>query len=68
MAPKAAPKANKAIVPIEEPADKKVAPDLGPVLTELQSGDVNTQQQGLCRLFAIREYEGAKVRCCLIHS
>ena len=61
MAPKAAPKARKPVVPIEEPADKIVAPDLGSVLTELQSNDAETQLQGLSRLFAIREYAGAKV-------
>lgn len=62
MAPKAAAKTvKKPVVPIEEPADKRVAPDLASVLTELHSNDVETQQQGLSRLFGIREYPGAKV-------
>lgn len=63
MAPKAAPKAaKKPVVPLEEPADKRVAPDLSSVLNELHSSDAETQQQGLSRLLGIREYAGAKVR------
>lgn len=62
MAPKAAAKAvRKPVVPLEEPADKRIAPDLSSVLTELRSTDTEAQQQGLSRLFGIREYAGAKV-------
>ena len=65
MAPKAAAKAaKKPVVPIEEPADKRVPPNLAPVLSELHSSDVETQQQGLSRLFGLREYPGAKVSVC----
>ena len=65
MAPKAVAKAvKKPVVPIDEPADKGVAPNLAPVLAELHSSDVETQQQGLSRLFGLREYPGAKVSVC----
>ncbi len=61
MAPKAAPKAKKPAAPIPEPDDKNTAPDLTPVLADLRGSDVEAQQQALTRLFAIREYPGAKV-------
>lgn len=61
MAPKPAPKARKPAAPIPEPEDKTSLPDLSSVLVELHSSDVEAQQQALSRLFAIREYAGAKV-------
>ncbi|KAL0031702.1 hypothetical protein WJX79_002013 [Trebouxia sp. C0005] len=61
MAPKVASKAKKPATPIPEPEDKSIAPDLSSVVAELRSSDVEAQQQALTRLFAIREYVGAKV-------
>ena len=61
MAPKPAPKVRKPAAPIPEPEDKNSLPDLSSILVELHSSDVEAQQQALTRLFAIREYAGAKV-------
>lgn len=61
MAPKAAPKPKKPAAPIPEPEDKNTPPDLGSVLIDLRSNDLEAQQQALTRLFAIREYPGSKV-------
>ena len=61
MAPKAAVKAKKAPVPIPEPEDKTIPPDLTAVVADFHTTDLETQQQALTRLFAIKEYPGAKV-------
>lgn len=63
MAPKAAAKPKKAPSPIPEPEDRAIAPDLTTVAADLQATDPETQQQALTRLFAIKEYPGAKVFC-----
>lgn len=61
MAPKAAAKPKKAPIPIPEPEDKTTPPDLEAVAADFRATDPETQQQALTRLFAIREYPGAKV-------
>ena len=61
MAPKTAAKPKKAPAPIPEPEDKNSPPDLAGVLVDFRAVDPETQQQALTRLFAIREYPGAKV-------
>ena len=61
MAPKVASKTKKLAIPIPEPEDKNTAPDLSSVVAELRSSDIEAQQQALTRLFAVREYAGAKV-------
>ena len=63
MAPKAAAKPKKAPVPIPEPEDKTTPPDLTAVASDFRATDPETQQQALTRLFAIKEYPGAKVLC-----
>lgn len=63
MAPKAAAKPKKAPALLPEPEDKNVPPDLSAVAADLHATDLETQQQALTRLFAIREYPGAKVLC-----
>lgn len=61
MAPKNAPKPKKAPTAVPEPEDKNSPPDLRTLLAELRTTDLQTQQQALASLFAIREYPGAKV-------
>ena len=63
MAPKAAAKPKKAPIPIPEPEDNTTPPDLEAVAADIRATDPETQQQALTRLFAIREYPGAKVLC-----
>ena len=66
MAPKAAAKPKKAPSPIPEPEDRATAPDLTTVAADFQATDPETQQQALTRLFAIKEYPGAKVFCAFL--
>ena len=61
MAPKVVAKAKKPPPPILEPEDKNSAPDLAALMPDLRGSDAEAQQQALARLFALREYPGAKV-------
>ncbi|KAL3154190.1 hypothetical protein ABBQ32_013704 [Trebouxia sp. C0010 RCD-2024] len=61
MAPKAAAKAKKAPALLPEPEDKNTPPDLSAVAADFHGTDLEAQQQALTRLFAIREYPGAKI-------
>lgn len=63
MAPRAAAKPKKAPLPLPEPEDKNTAPDLTAVAADFHASDLETQQQALTRLLAIKEYPGAKVLC-----
>lgn len=67
MAPKAAAKPKKAPIPIPEPEDRNTPPDLSAIAAELCAPDTETQQQALTRLFAIKEYPGAKVNVCRLY-
>ena len=65
MAPKAASKPKKPLVPIPEPEDKSTAPDLSSILADLRGNDKEAQLLAAARLHSIREYPGSQVQCCL---